>query len=115
MKKGFTLVELLAVIIILGIIGLITIVSFDLVLKNSKETLSEAQKGNVEEAAKVYYLKEGMAINDTCVSVEELIQKGYIEGNVVKDPKTKESLTGYVRITYKANQYSYKYQKNSCE
>ena len=56
-----------------------------------------------------------MNIEDTCISVEELIQKGYIEGSAVKDPENYKIMTGYVKITYVSNQYLYQYQENSCE
>lgn len=117
MKKGFTLIELLAVIIILGIIGTITVISVNSVINSSKKSLSETQIKNIEEAAKVYYLKEGMTVNDTdaCVNIEELINKGYIEGNSIIDPNTNKEISGSVRITYASNQYNYEYQKNSCE
>ena len=119
MKKGFTLVELLAVIVILGVIALITVVSVNNILSDSKDSLSATQKHNVEEAAKAYYLKEGMDEEDTCISISELISKGYIEAKEVKDPKTKENLEGYVKITVPStsefNQYTYEYQEISCE
>lgn len=114
MKNGFTLVELLAVIAILGIIMAITFLSVNIILKNSRESLSETQIANVEEAAKVYYLKEGMAISAECVSVSELINNGYIDANEVKDPKTKSTMNGYVKITYESNQYNYDYSTESC-
>ena len=115
MKNGFTLIELLAVLIILSIISLIATVSVGSVISNSKDQLSEIQQNNIEAAAKAYYLKEGMSSNDDCVSVQDLVSKGYIEGLEVKDPKTGAVMTGFVKITYESNQYSYKYQENTCE
>lgn len=115
MNKGFTLVELLAVITILGVVLSITVLSVTSVINNSKNSLSKTQKYNVEEAAKVYYLKEGIESDNTCVSISDLISKGYVEAKEVIDPKTKQPLNGSVKITYEANQYSYKYQTISCE
>ena len=114
-KNGFTLIELLAVLVILSILAIITTVTVSTILNDSRDSLSQRQKRNIEDAAETYYLKEGMNIEDTCVSVEELIEKGYIEGVSVKDPEDAEEMTGYVKITYASNQYSYKYQENSCE
>ena len=114
-KNGFTLIELLAVIVILAILAIITAVTVSTILDDSRDRLSERQKRNIEIAAETYYLKEGMNINDTCISVEELIEKGYIDGVTVKDPEDTEEMTGSVKITYASNQYSYKYQENSCE
>ena len=51
MNKGFTLVELLAVIIILSLISLITGVAVTNVLRNTKEDLSDTQLGLIKSAA----------------------------------------------------------------
>ncbi len=110
MKKGFTLIELLAVIIILGILLTITITAVDVIIKNSKSSLSEDQKKRLEDAAEVYYIKEGMNEEAECISVSSLINKGYINSKDVLDPNTRESLTGSVSITKDANQYTYKYE-----
>ena len=112
---GFTLIELLAVLVILAIIVTITTISVGSVLSSSENSLSNLQKKNVEASAKVYYLKEGMNTDATCVSIQTLIDKGYIEGKEITDPKTKEPVSGSVKITYASNQYSYKYQNSSCE
>ena len=112
---GFTLIELLAVLFIIAVVVSITVVSVNSVLSSSEDSISDLQKKNVEEAARVYYLKEGMNTEVTCVSVEDLVDKGCIEGSEVTDPKTKEKVEGSVKITYASNQYSYKYQNVSCE
>ena len=112
--KGFTLIELLAVIIILGVLLTITITAVDVIIKNSKSSLSENQKKRVEEAAEIFYINEGTNLNTTCVDVQYLTENGYIEGNDVIDPKTKESLGGSVKIEKNLNQYTYEYQEDTC-
>ena len=115
-NKGFTLVELLAVLIVLSIIMTMIIISVNSVISSSERSLSKIQKEKVEEAAEVYYLKEGdMSKNSGCINVQALISKGYIEGSTVTDPETGLVMNGSVRITYEANQYNYNYQTNSCE
>lgn len=115
MSKAFTLVELLAVLTILAVVLTIVFISVGPVISDSENSLSDIQKKNIEEAAKVYYLKEGN-LNDTysCVNVSTLISKGYIEGSDIKDPKTGETITGSVTISYSSNQYSYEYRGYSC-
>jgi len=114
-KKGFTLVELLAILVLLSIIALITIVSVKNILSDSKNSLSETQVKNIEEAAKAYYLKEGSLYSNECVNVSKLIEKGYIESKDVKDPKNNKSMTGSVDIIYGSNNYIYEYKSNACE
>lgn len=115
MKKGFTLIELLAVIALLGILATITIFATSNIISNSKESLSETQITSVENAAKIYYLKEGMSDNATCVNVSTLIEGGYVDASEIKDPKTKRAMTGSVLITEVSNNYIYQYQTNICE
>lgn len=114
MKRGFTLIELLAVITILAIIALIATISVKSIISTSKSELSETQIVKIEEVARAYYLSEGMNEGINCVDIEELIDKGYIEGNSVKDPSSNNEITGSVRIKYESNKYSYKYINKSC-
>jgi len=119
-KSGFTLVELLAVIIILAIISTIASLLVGKTITNSTEELTEIQIKNIEEAAKTYYLKEGIAEEDynrknygTCVNVSYLVENGYIDKKVI-NPKNKEEITGSVSITYNSNKYRYDYQETIC-
>ncbi len=113
-NKGFTLVELLAVIIILGLLLLITMISVNSILNSSKESLSETQKKRLEDAAEVYYLEEGMNRDSKCVSIEYLVLMGYLNSDEVLDPKTREPLEGSIAITYDSNRYSYEFQDDEC-
>lgn len=53
-KKGFTLVELLAVIVLLGIIGLIASVTISNELKENKESLYSIQIDNIKRSAQTW-------------------------------------------------------------
>ena len=50
-KKGFTLVELLAVIVLLGIISTVAVTSYTRITKNMKNSMLEEKVKIVEEAA----------------------------------------------------------------
>ncbi len=114
-NRGFTLVELLAVIVILTMLVFITTISVGNIISNSKQSLLSEQEKTIEEAAKIYYLKEGGTATPVCVNLSDLIEKGYIDGKEVIDPKTSEPMVGSVKITREANQYTYKYEdKTTC-
>ena len=106
MNKGFTLVELLAVLIILSIIATITLFATGGILKDSKESLSANQKARLEQAAEEYYLYNSTA---TYVCVSTLIDEGYVESEVVYDPKDRTEMKGYVVITVTGNKVRFKY------
>ena len=120
MKRGFTLVELLAVLILLGVVSLIAIPSIGKILNRSREKARESTKNELIKAAKEYYADNIRELPDDgshkCLSVSEIEESGYISNDDIVDPTTEEKLTGYVKIyfdnTY--NQYTYEYVK-SCE
>jgi len=118
MKKGFTLIELLAVVVILGVLSLIVTSIVGPTITGSKDNLSGIQIKKIEEAAKTYYIKEGNISDDysqkTCVNLSELLEKGYIDSNVIVDPKNGESMYGSVKITSNGDLYTYKYQDTLC-
>lgn len=115
MKKGFTLIELLAVIVILAVVASITLVSIKSLISSSRKSLSKTQIANIEEAAKNYYLNEGMDRNVECVELKYLLNKNYIKSNNLKDMINDQKLDGSVLIKYEAGNYSYKFQKSNCE
>lgn len=122
MNKGFTLVELLGVIVILAVLSTLIVVSVGGTIKKSKNQLSEVQIDNIIEAAKTYHLKEGMneeEISDnnsqTCVTVDYLINNGYIDNEEIVEITSDTKLNSSVVIVYENNKYKYKYQKKSCE
>lgn len=75
-EKGFTLVELLAVIVILGIIVAIAIPAIGNVIEKAGKNADEAEVGMVFDAARLYEVE---ADNKLPVLVEDLIEKGYLD------------------------------------
>ena len=120
MKKGFTLIELIAVVAILGLIALIVYPSINSVIKSSQEDSYESQTKIIEKAAGNWALDNiNLLPKDevTVVCVSQLVEGGYISNEDVKDPRdTKKELSGGVEISYKSKQYIYKYndEANGC-
>ena len=118
MNKGFTLVELLAVVVILGILGLITIPTVDTIIENSKERAKTAQLEELKKAAKSWSAENlGMISEDraTYVSVATLLEDGYIDAEEVKDPtKKNENFTGCIEISYSKDVSNYVYEYTDC-
>lgn len=94
MKKGFTLVELLAVIGILGLIGLITIPVVTNTLNKSKKDLYEAQLSSIKDAAKVWGVDNLDSMpekeNDSIVVTLGMLKDAGLVDEDLKDPRTKE-------------------------
>ena len=119
-NKAFTLVELLAIMLIISAIIAIVFISVGPIIKNYEKNLSKTQISIIEEAANIYYLKEGIKKSyenrnfKLCVNVEYLIEHDYIEDESIKSMYDNKKLDGSVEITYKSEQHTYKYRENSC-
>ena len=90
MKKGFTLIELIAVFLVLGIILLITFPLVTKYLEQGEEKLDQETEISIKNASNVYvseFSKELEWKYDdadnkvTCISIESLIDKGIIKEN----------------------------------
>lgn len=75
-EDGFTLVELLGVIVILGIILAIAIPAIGNIVSKAKTTTTEQQQELVLDAAQMYYLDGG---TQDPVTSKELKEKKYLE------------------------------------
>ena len=80
-EKGFTLVELLAVIVILGIIVAIAIPAIGNVISKAQDDANDAEITMIIDAARLYEVQEG----DVPVTVETLDYEGYLDGRHGED------------------------------
>ena len=91
-NKGFTLVELLAVIIILALLALITGTAVTKMVKDSKQDLHDIQDELIISAAKTWTSEDMRMLpsEGECyfITLKALKQAGYIDSNII-DPKTK--------------------------
>ncbi len=105
-KKGFTLTELLAVIVILGLITIIATTSISGALNNAKENMLEDKKNNIITAAVNYVQNNNVSLNsedcaniegsyDRCktLTVQELLDKQELESKD-RDNKFYNDVTG---------------------
>ena len=120
-KKGFTLVELLAVIVIISLIAglaLSRVVEQSNEYKNTGQTvLNEI----VLNAAKQYVrgnesikqsIKDGTALQ---ISYQDLVDKGYLSDNLKSIKLVGDDLTEkYICITYDSSKSEIVYEDGSC-
>lgn len=110
-NKGFTLVELLAVIIIMGLLATIIFPMVNTSLSNSKDTALDVVKSNIIDATKDWSLDNLSFLpeNGSSINVKlEKIKQGYLPLNV-KNPKTGYIISNesYVTITNVNGKYKY--------
>lgn len=115
MKRGFTLAELLAVIVILGLIAVITIPVVTKTLSDYKIRLCKEQIGNIEEAARVWGSDNLLSLPDEddenptlTIYLEDLQNGGYIAKDI-KDPVDSSKTIGNIPITITREGKKYHY------
>lgn len=114
-KKGFTLVEILAAIVILGILMGLAIVSVSSILSNSKEGFYDNLEDQLILAAKSYYgdhrtlLPQNIG-QERQVTVETLIKNNYLKrGSVVDYGKAECNTTASYVSVIKSSKSDYIY------
>ncbi|MDD3341656.1 MAG: prepilin-type N-terminal cleavage/methylation domain-containing protein [Bacilli bacterium] len=106
-KKGFTMIELLGVIVVLGLLATIIYPVVNNSINRSKEDLYNVQISSIKSGARSWGAdhmadlpkEEGTTIK---VMLTELQENGYVDEDL-QNPKTKEVFDGsiYVTITMK--------------
>ncbi len=110
---GFTLVELLAVIVILALLLLVTATAISSQFKNGKDELYDKQLENIKLAANMWGSDNKTLLNsiNDCTS----ISLGYLKDNGYVDANIKNTYTGelfgdtevFVNITKEENRFIY--------
>ena len=114
-KKGFTLAELLGVILLLSVIALIIIPPITNVLQKGSDKADKQLEENIVLAAKSWSIDHKEKITNKCnVTLDTLQNEGYIDKNVVM-PSTKENIDAKktcVTITKVGKKNTYTYDNN---
>lgn len=120
-KKGFTLVELLGVIVILGIIGLIVTPLVLGTINDSEENVNEMQVETIKRAAKNYanahvftLCSDGVNSCTKTITIGELKEEGYLEDKDLVDATTDKKISDDEKVNIIVNngKVSYEYPVN---
>lgn len=116
-KEGFTLVELLAVVVIIGITYLIIFPSVTSFINKSKEKSYNIQVDLIEKASKKWVVdntdellkKDPYHLNNINLTLTTLKKEGYLQDMFIENPKNKKIMTGCVVVSYQSNKNQYEY------
>ncbi len=113
MKKGFTLVEMLAVIVILALLVILVIPAVSNIISNSRTRLYDVQIKNIELAAKNWGAENvGMLPSEEGGSITiylyNLKMGGFIEDDIL-DPLSGEEFPNDIQIEITRERNSFKY------
>lgn len=126
MKKGFTLIELILVILLLSIIALISIPVITGITKDAKNKTYDQQLEAIYNAARNYATKNPRILpeedeyDSSCISVTDMQKAGVLESKDIINPAYSEEckddekcrdeyLNGVVIITWNVDNNKYKY------
>ncbi len=119
-KKGFTLVELIAVVAILGLIALIVYPAIGSVIRTARESSYEDQVAVIIKAAQSWSVDNAVTLPDDGsvyrLSVDTLVEEGYISNDEVIDPRdSSKTLDGTIEIQYDSSisQFTFNYVDSS--
>lgn len=113
MKKGFSLIELMAVIVVLGLISVIVVPAVDRFIRNSQQSAYDAQIDNIIDGAKNWAADNYTSLpanngESITINLGQLKTGKYVREDIV-NPKTDELFSNnlLITITNKNNNYTY--------
>ena len=122
MKKGFTLVELLAVLTLLAFVAIIATPVMEELLTNSSRKTKDAQVKEIIEAAKKYVIKYDNEIDydddyEALVSLTDIKKSEFLNDEKMINAETNEEFNGCVYVKYNEEtgktSYAYFYNCNT--
>jgi len=121
MKKGFTLVELTAVIILIALISILGFTIINNSINSKKNEISETMNQIIYEASSIYmgynpnnYLK--VDDNVYCIKLSDLTDLDLLTKPLIDPITNKEiSLNKYVKVEVNAEEYLYSIVDNCTE
>ncbi len=115
-KRGFTLIEVISVLIILGLLVTIIATQYTTTINKSRKNLNEEQKSRLVEVAKNVSLN-----NKTCleiaknspdgvkITLDQMKKNGYIANNELKNLEDNTLLNSCIVINYDSNYNKFEY------
>lgn len=115
-KNGFTLVEMMGAVMVLGIVLLISIPVVRSVIKNSKQGLYDTQINNIEEGLKNWAVDNNRLLPTTeneviTLTLGQLKVDGYVETKII-NPKSNKCFGNDMLLTITRYQNNYLYEVN---
>lgn len=118
MKKGFTLLELLGVIILLAVISLIVYPIVNNSIKESKEKAYRESIASIENAANYWGIENVSQLptdRKAYLSLLELKNAGFLQDEQIINPINQQQMNGCIIIEYAKKNFIYTYHEENCE
>ena len=121
-RKGFTMIELLMVIVIIGILSTIMIPNIMAIINKNKDNNLKILESNIISATKAYVNDKKYELDFNCpsenkkqIKLSSLVDEGYLKNELV-DPNTKEKIDSNKEVTVTLNcntkKFTYEFEIN---
>lgn len=115
-RRGFTLIEVILVIVIIAILSLILIPNVMLFIDKNNVSMCKKLKDNIISSTKMYVNENKYELGFDCnskknITFKTLIDAGKITGPVT-NPITKEQVNGTVTVIYNCDSKIFSYEVN---
>lgn len=110
-KKGFTLVEILGVIILLGIIALIIVPAVDTTIKQAKQKAYDKQVASLLNSLKNWNSDNKSLFKDNqtvTLTLQDLKEEGYVDFDI-RNPKTSKCISNNLEFQVEKVNKKYNY------
>lgn len=111
-KNAFTLIELLAILVILSVLAIILIPTLKDSIDEAKNSAYNDQVNTIKNAAETYFINSNFRVDidePKVMYLNDIVSSGYIEAKKIINPVTENTMTGCVLIKYYSRQYHYEY------
>ena len=116
-KNGFTLVELLGVLIVLVILSMVVVTTYTKLKKDADTTIDNALAILIKDASVTYVKKNKTNIevnNVYCLTLDDIVNDNLLS-NPVKNAKGEEmDLSMKIKVTVRQNNYDVTLNVSSC-
>ena len=122
-KKGFTLIEVISVLVILGLLATIVVTQYATTIRESRKRLNDEQKSRLIEVAKNISLNNKNCLETAKnnsegakITLDQMKKSGYIANAQLKDLEDNTLLNSCVLVKWDNvyNKFEYEYTEN-CE
>lgn len=104
-KNGFTLVEMISVVVILVALGTMAILSITGTVKKSTDKLYETQVNSILDASRTYVVKNSSILSDyNEITLCDLKRSSLVDENI-KNPKTEEPFDSSLIVKIEKDKY----------
>lgn len=117
-KNAFTLIELMAILVILSVLTVILIPTVKESINEAKKDAYNNQVDSIKKAAESYFINSNFRVDETSPKVmyiTDIVSSGYFDADSIKNPIDDSKMKGCIVIKYYSKQYHYEYIDNITE